>query len=154
MNKYILYMAAALLALSCTQSAVDPLSDDYPKPETYTFTRLEEPERTKDENGKFHFPLSIASQAGDRLLLELVADTYYIPGITFTGGSSANVKAGNYLADVSSFAPAGGNALALNTTGTLAVTKSDDHYTVAGYLWTVDGKAFRVEAAFDAVFEP
>ena len=52
MNKYILYMAAALLALSCTQSAVDPLSDEYPKPTTYTFTRLEEPERTKDENGK------------------------------------------------------------------------------------------------------
>ena len=154
MNKYILYMAAGLLALACTKSAIDPLSDDYPKPTTYTFTQLDEPERTKDENGKFHFPLSIASQAGDKLVLELVADTYYIPGITFTGGSTANVKAGNYLADASSFSPAGGNTQALNTEGTLAVTKDEDHYTVAGYLWTVEGKAFRVEAAFDAVFEP
>jgi hypothetical protein len=42
----------------------------------------------------------------------------------------------------------------LNTTGTLTVTKADDHYTLGGYLWTVEGNAFRVEAAFDAVYEP
>ena len=154
MKKYILYMAAGLLALSCTKSAVDPLSADYPKPETYSLNQLTPAERTKDENGKFHFPLSINSAAGDQLKLVLVADTYFIPAITFTGSEAASAKAGNYLADESSFAPAGETAKALNTEGTLTIPKVEDHYTLAGYLWTVEGKAFRVEAAFDAAFEP
>ncbi len=154
MKKYILYIAAGILALSCTKSALEPLSGKYPKPETYALTQLTQGERTKDENGKFHFPLSIASSDGSVLNLVLVADTYYIPGITFSGNTSANAKAGNYLADESSFSFAGGSASALNTEGTLTVTKADDHYTLAGYLWTVEGKAFRVEAAFDAVYEP
>lgn len=154
MKKYILYIAAGILALSCSKSALDPLTGKYPKPDTYTLTQFTQGERTKDENGKFHFPLSITSASGDQLSLVLMADTYYIPGITFSGNTSANAKAGNYLADESSFSPAGGSASTLNTEGTLTVTKSDDHYTLAGYLWTVEGKAFRVEAAFDAVYEP
>lgn len=154
MKKYILYIAAGVLALSCTKSAIDPLSADYPKPTTYNLNQFTPGERTKDENGKFHFPLSITSSAGDQLNLVLVADTYYIPAITFSGGTSANVKAGNYLADESSFAPAGESAKTLNTEGTLNVTKVEDHYTVSGYLWNVEGKAFRVEASFDAVYEP
>ena len=154
MKKYILYIAAGLLALSCTKSALEPLTGKYPKPDTYSLTQLMQGERTKDENGKFHFPLSITSASGDRLDLVLVADTYYIPGITFSGNTSANAKAGNYLADLCSFSPAGGSASALNTEGTLTVNKDEDHYTLAGYLWTVEGKAFRVEAAFDAVYEP
>ena len=154
MKHYILYIAAGMMALACTKSAIDPLSADYPKPTTYSLTQFNPGERTKDESGKFHFPLSISSSAGDQLNLVLVADTYYIPAITFSGGTSANVKAGNYLADESSFAPAGEGAKTLNTEGTLTVTKTEDHYTVSGYLWNVEGKAFRVEAAFDAVYEP
>ena len=154
MNKHLLYICAGLLALSCTKSAIEPLTGKYPEPSTYTLTQLTQGERTKDENGKFHFPLTLSSSAGDQLSLVLVADTYYIPGITYSGGSSANAKAGNYLADESSFSAANGIASPLNTTGTLTVTKADDHYTLAGYLWTVEGKAFRVEAAFDAVYEP
>ena len=154
MKQYILYIAAGLLALSCTKSAVEPLTGKYPEPATYTLTQLTQGERTKDENGKFHFPLTLSSSAGDQLSLVLVADTYYIPGITYSGGSSAIAKAGNYLADESSFSAANGIPSALNTTGTLTVAKADDHYTLGGYLWTVEGKAFRVEAAFDAVYEP
>lgn len=154
MNKYLLYICAGILALSCTKSAIEPLTGKYPEPATYTLTQLTQGERTKDENGKFHFPLTLSSSAGDQLSLVLVADTYYIPGITYSGGSSAIAKAGNYLADESSFSAANGIPSALNTTGTLTVTKADDHYTLGGYLWTVEGKAFRVEAAFDAVYEP
>ena len=154
MNKHLLYICAGLLALSCTKSAIEPLTGKYPEPSTYTLTQLTQGERTKDENGKFHFPLTLSSSAGDQLSLVLVADTYYIPGITYSGGSSANAKAGNYLADESSFSAANGIASTLNTTGTLTVTKADDHYTLAGYLWTVEGKAFYVDAAFDAVYEP
>ena len=154
MKQYFIYIAAGLLALSCTKTAVEPLTGKYPEPQTYTLTQLTQDERTKDENGKFHFPLSIASSAGDRLDLVLVADTYYIPAITFSGNTAANAKAGNYLCDQSAFSPAGGSASALNDEGTLTVTKDEDHYTLSGYLWTVEGKAFRVEAAFDAVFEP
>lgn len=154
MKQYILYIAAGLLALSCTKTAVEPLSGKYPEPKTYSLTQLTPSERTKDENGKFHFPLSITSAAGDRLDLVLMADTYYIPDITFSGAVAENAKAGNYIADESSFAPVGETAKALNTEGTLNVTKEEDHYTVAGYLWTVEGKAFRVEASFDAVYEP
>jgi len=154
MNKHLLYICAGLLALSCTKSAVEPLTGKYPEPATYTLTQLTQGERTKDENGKFHFPLTLSSSAGDQLSLVLVADTYYIPGITYSGGSSAIAKAGNYLADESSFSAANGIPSALNTTGTLTVTKADDHYTLGGYLWTVEGKAFRVEASFDAVYEP
>ena len=154
MNKHLLYICAGLLALSCTKSAIEPLTGKYPEPATYTLTQLTQGERTKDDNGKFHFPLTLSSSAGDQLSLVLVADTYYIPGITYSGGSSAIAKAGNYLADESSFSAANGIPSALNTTGTLTVTKADDHYTLGGYLWTVEGKAFRVEAAFDAVYEP
>lgn len=154
MKKYLLYITAGLLALSCTKSAVEPLTGKYPEPATYTLTQLTQGERTKDENGKFHFPLTLASTAGDQLNLVLVADTYYIPAVTYSGGSSASAKAGNYLADESYFSAANGIPSALNTTGTLTVTKADDHYTLGGYLWTVEGKAFHVEAAFDAVYEP
>ena len=154
MKKYLIYMAAGLMALSCSKSAVDHLSDDYPKPATYTLTQFDMSERTKDENGKFHFPLTLSSQSGDRLNVVLVADTYYIPATTYSGNTAAQAKGGNYICDESSFSPAGGSASALNKEGTLAVTKEEDHYTLAGYLWTVEGKAFRVEAAFDAVFEP
>ena len=154
MKKLFLYISAGLLALSCTKSAVEPLSGKYPKPETYTLTQLTQGERTKDENGKFHFPLTLASATGDQLNLVLVADTYYISAVTYSGGSSANAKSGNYLADESSFSEANGIPSVLNTTGTLNVTKADDHYTLGGYLWTVEGKAFHVEAAFDAVYEP
>ena len=154
MNKHLLYICAGLLALSCTKSAIEPLTGKYPEPATYTLTQLTQGERTKDENGKFHFPLTLSSSAGDQLSLVLVADTYYIPGITYSGGFSANAKAGNYLADESSFSASNGTPSVLNTTGTLTVTKADDHYTLGGYLWTVEGKAFRVEAAFDAVYEP
>lgn len=154
MKKYFIYIAAGLMALSCTKSAVDPLSDDYPKPANYTLTQFDMSERTKDDNGKFHFPLTLSSQSGDRLSVVLVADTYYIPATTFSGNTAAQAKGGNYICDESSFSPAGASASALNKEGTLTVTKEEDHYTLAGYLWTVEGKAFHVEAAFDAVFEP
>ncbi len=154
MKKYIIFLAAAFISLACTEIAVDPLTGKYPEPPTYALTQLDMQERTKDENGKFHFPFSISSQAGDKLSLVLVADTYYIPAISFTGNTSDNARSGNYLCDLSSFSPAGGSASFLNTEGSLSVTKADDHYTLSGYLWTVEGKAFRVEASFDAVFEP
>lgn len=154
MKKYLIYIAAALMALSCTDSAVDPLSDAYPQPPAYSLTKLTASGRTKDENGKFHFPLSVSSQAGDQLNLVLVADSYFIPAATFTGNTADKAKAGNYISDESSFAPVGENAEALNTEGTLSVVKAEDHYSISGYLWTVKGRAFRVEAAFDAVFEP
>ncbi len=154
MKKYLLYITAGLLALSCTKSAIEPLSGKYPQPKTYTLTQLASSERIKDENGKFHFPLSITSASGDQLNLVLMADTYYIPAITFSGAQAENAKAGNYIADESAFTPAGKTAKALNTEGTLSVTQKEEHYTIAGYLWTVDGEAFRVEASFDAVFEP
>lgn len=154
MKKYIIYLVAGLVSLACTKSAVDPLSDKYPEPTTYTLTQFEMGERTKDENGKFHFPLSISSQSGDKLNLVLVADTYYIPATTFSGNWAAQAKGGNYICDESFFSPAGGSPSTLNTEGTLTVTKEDEHYNLAGYLWTVEGGAFRVEAAFDAAFEP
>ena len=75
MKQYLLYITAGLLALSCTKSAVEPLTGKYPEPATYTLTQLTQGERTKDENGKFHFPLTLASATGDQLNLVLVADT-------------------------------------------------------------------------------
>jgi len=156
MKKYIISLISGLALLSgCTKSAVSPLSEDrYPKPKTYTLTQVETIDRTKDENGKFHFPLSLSSSEGDKLSLVMIADTYYLPSKTFSGSTADLAKSGNYIAEESSFCPAGGNLSPLNTTGTVSVIRNEDHYTLAGYLWTADEKAFRVEAAFDAHFEP
>ena len=40
MKHYILYIAAGMMALACTKSAIDPLSADYPKPTTYSLTQF------------------------------------------------------------------------------------------------------------------
>ena len=132
MKKITISLLTGLAALAgCTKSAVAPLSDTYPEPVTYTLTQLAETERTKDDAGKFHFPLTLSSAAGDRLTLVMVADTYYLPAKTFSGTTAEQAKGGNYIAEESLFSPAGGSESILNQEGTVTVTKDEDHYTKA-----------------------
>lgn len=154
MKKYMLLAAIGLVSIGCVKSAVDPLSGDYPEPATYKFNQLVSSERSKDDDGKFHFNLQLGTSAGDVLALELMADTYYLPAKVFSGAASVAAKSGNYLTDKSSFCPSGAAPASLNSTGTLTVTKDADHYTMTGYLWTAEGNAFHINATFDAVYEP
>ncbi len=113
--KSVAFLLTLLVAFSCEESALDPLTGMYPVPESYSLNNLFGQSMNKQDNNTRVFTLKMASEGvtatynestfsydfsgtGNYLSVDLVGSVYYLDEGTYTIADVASAGAGNYIA--------------------------------------------------------
>lgn len=133
---------------ACEGDEHDPLQGIYTAPTDVNITSASVTNKTKDGSLRT-YTVSFGTDAGVNIDMVLVTNQYYLLGTTYTAEVDGEVKSGNYT-------PASTVAGSNVTSGSFAMTKADDTYTVNQcVLFTEDGKAYRINSGtVEMVFEP
>jgi len=169
--------ATILLLVSCNESAIDPLTGQYPIPESYTLTNLFSQSMQKQEKGLRVFTLKMATNGltasknenpasftfngtGEFLSVDFVGKDYFLNEGTYAIAASGS-KAGTYIAGSGDnlgtcfFTVTNGNPTGLKVqSGNLSVTKSDNNYTISGILTLSDASVIRINFEGAIIYEP
>jgi hypothetical protein len=171
-----------LLATSCEESAIEPLTGIYEIPVEYSLTNLFARTKSKQDNGSRIFTLKMASDginaayneatssysfsgSGNYVSIDFVGNKYYLEKGTYTFANKENAKAGNYIAGYDSV-----NAENLGTSffsvnngtesankvvsGNISVDISDStNYEISGALTLSDESVIRISYKGTIVFE-
>lgn len=148
-----------LLAASCEQSTLEPLTGMFPKPTESALTTLAKGYEGVDEGGLRIFNLSLS---GDGITLNAAlvgtVNNTYIPATSYTAAELSAAKTGNYVIGQTTVTDGGTTKRitdgSITVSYTEAATENDYNYTISTIIFAEDDSCYKLEWAGILHFEP